>query len=143
MSDNMLEAAKQLHSELSLDGGVSKADAFNLPEDLPGCDLLVSVRFIYYFDPEQRIELLRKFAKLSNHYVIVQYKTYETRKGRRNAAKTPRALGAYRKKFCSYPEIEKEVKIAGFKLIKIVPIAQSSDRVFVALQIPSTPTTLY
>ena len=134
LSDDMLHAAKSEHASLGLEGGVRRGNAFE-PEDLPDVDMTCSVRFAYYFEPHKRIELLRSLASRAGKYLIVQYKSLETRKGRRNAARIPRNNDAYRKHFATHDQIRDEVIEAGLEFLGLYPIAQSSDRVFVLARV--------
>ena len=81
---------------------------------------------MYYFKKNWRIELLKTMAEVSRKYLLVQYKTRETRKGKMKFGK-----GYSGKEFCSQEEILEELQVAGLNCIRIVPISQASDRVFV------------
>ena len=138
MSDSMVEAAGKLHRELDLSGAVGKADAFELEQGVTeSVDLVVSVRFFYYFERAQRIRLLRSLASLTEKHVLVMYKTYETARGRRNHRKSRTTDHALPKKFCSYREMIEEVEQAGLECVRIQPIAESSDRCYVLARRPS------
>ena len=90
--------------------------------------MVASVRFLYYFKKEKRIELLRIMAEVTRKYVLVQYRTPATSKGRLN-----RKQAHSSKQFCSIDEILEEVEVARLDYIKILPISPSplSDKVFV------------
>ena len=128
LSHPMVEAGKKMHRQLGLEGRVMKCNAFTLGDSLKEneVDLVVSVRFLYYFKRNKRIELLKTMAEVSRKYLLVQYKTTETRKGRQKG-KHPFS-GKY---FCSNEEILEELKAADLDCITIVPISQASDRAFV------------
>ena len=134
LSDPMVEAARTAHRELKLQGIVLAGDAFSLSEHLKGSgipDLVASVRFCYYFESAERIELLRSLARASRRYVLVQYKTMETMKGRNNLARSKRHKGTVRKYFSRHQDIRNEMREAGLDCLKIQPIGLASDRVFV------------
>lgn len=146
LSDSMVAAARLLHNDLSLNGDVLKADAFNLHKSLnKKPDLIASVRFCYYFDKAQRIELLRSFAQATNNYLLLQYKTSSTLRGRKNLKNSlsdSYSKKDYAKKFCSYESIADEVRQAGLACLRIVPKGDSSDRVFVLAQKPAKAVRL-
>lgn len=59
----MLKAAEIARQENHLPRSVCFGDAFNLHDCLHNiCDLVVSVRFLYYFERDKRNMLLRSFA---------------------------------------------------------------------------------
>jgi hypothetical protein len=111
-------------------GRALRGDAFRLAELVEGVDLVASVRFLYYFDAGERVRLLRSLAAVSRRYLLVQYKSCETRKGRRNMARARSAAGPYGKHFTDRAGIAAEVAAAGLDLIAIEPIGVASDRVF-------------
>lgn len=133
LSDSMVEAAGKMCNELYPESRVIKGDAFALKNSLNGhnVDLIATVRFIYYFDSKERIRLLKNMAALSVKYILAQYKTTETWKGRRDLKKTKLNGRSAAKQFCSNDEIMDELKAAGLECIRIVPISQASDRIFV------------
>lgn len=141
LSDDFLSAASDARSSLGLPGKIVKGDAFELSANIAPVDMVASVRFLYYFDRDQRLALLRELADASLRYVLTQYKTSETRKGRRNSTKPGRSQGVYGKRFCTYQEIEDEISEAGLVLRGIFPIAQSSDRVFVMTEVGARGAT--
>ena len=134
LSPPMVEAAKTAHRELNLQGIVLAGDAFSLSEHLKESgtpDLVASIRFCYYFQSDKRIELLRSLAEASRRYVLVQYKTMATMKGRRNLARSKWRKGTVRKYFSRHQEIGDEMREAGLNCLRIQPIGLASDRVFV------------
>jgi len=136
-SDEMVAAAGEALGEYGLEGEVKHADAFKLGELAPAsADLVASVRFIYYFDAPSRVELLKSLAAASRRYVLVQYKTTETLKGHmneaRDAARTRRPRPEHlAKSGCSHAQILRELTAAGLVPIRIDPIGELSDRVYV------------
>ena len=135
LSSPMVDAATKMLKGLNLEGRVIKQNAFTLVGNLIGddADLIVSVRFFYYFEKENRIELLKTLAKASRKYLLLQYKTTETRKGKHNSEKViPRDRSLFKRcQFCSREEILKELEAAQLSSINIVPISQASDKMFV------------
>ena len=128
----MVAAATERHRDLGLQGRVLWGDAFR-PETYPGevPDLVASVRFVYYFGREQRVALLEALAAVSRRYVLAQYKTWETLRGRKTQGRTRRKHGANGKQFCSRAEIAEELQQASLTCLRIEPIGPWSDRVFV------------
>ena len=134
LSEEMVQASRALHQSLALDGSVRHHNAF---EEYPGAfDIVASVRFIYYFERAERVRLIQSLASMSNRYLLLQYKTSETRKGAINARKPLNAKVAYRKYHCTHQEIVDEISEAGLLLLGIECISHSSDRVFVIAEKP-------
>jgi predicted TPR repeat methyltransferase len=139
LSDSMVAAAKQLHAAMRLPGYVRKGDAFALRSSLDApADVVASVRFAYYFDRPQRVDLLRALAAASRRWVLVQYKTSQTFKGRQSLARESGKSrpGRSTKFFCSDDEIRAECAEAGLKCLAISRINLGSDRVFVLAEKP-------
>ncbi len=129
ISELMIMEADKKFKQLNLEGRLIKCNAFDIEDFLQKneVDLIASIRFFYYYKKDKRIELVKRMAEVSRKYVLVQYKTWETRKGRLNQ----KIVGSY-KQFCSIEEIVEELKDAGLDCIKISPTAPSgTDRVFV------------
>jgi hypothetical protein len=133
LSDRMIEAAGNMFRHLNLEGGVFKCNAFNLKNSLKEdeVDLIASVRFFYYFKRDKRIELLKAMGEVSRKYLLVQYKTTETRKGRQRFKKISSSDLPPIAQLCSSEEILEELNLACLDCIKLVPISQASERVFV------------
>ncbi|MBK8208289.1 MAG: class I SAM-dependent methyltransferase [Planctomycetes bacterium] len=128
-SEQMVEAALKRHQQMHLPGRVQHGDAFRFeapPEGSP--ELVASVRFVYYFEPDERVALMKSLANASSHYVLIQFKSAETWKGQRNAARSKaKARG---KRFCTNEQILKEVADAGLTTLRLQPIGEFSDRAF-------------
>jgi len=139
LSVPMVEAAKTRHSQMDLCGYVIEGDVFHLQEYLAEApDLVVSVRFCYYFDREERIGLIHSLASVVRRYLLLQYKTSETRKGRRNLARirSGRRSHPSSKRYCSYRSITEEIGEAGLRCLRVQPISEASDFVFVLARKP-------
>lgn len=129
-SQPMVEAATRLHAELKLEGSVAAGDAFHLQDAVPEMsDLVASVRFVYYFPSEQRVTLLRSLASASRRYVLAQFKTSETYRGRRNEARC--RVENRGKHHCPNAQMLQEIREAGLTPLRVEPIGEFSDRVFV------------
>ena len=133
LSPPMVEAATKLHAVMGLPGRVGKADAFNFEAELKeSVDLAASVRFAYYFEGPKRVELMRSLATVAKRYVLVQYKSSETFKGRRNEAKSK---GNDRSKFhTQHATIVEDMRAAGLMPLRVEPIGEFSDRVYAIAQ---------
>ncbi len=133
LSIPMVNRASEYFKRQASGGYVLHGDIVSLPELLRETpDLMVSVRFIYYFNKDQRVNLLRQFVRVSNRYVLVQYKTGETLRARMNSIWRNGVLERpISKQFLSFRQIESELSEAGLTSVRLVPISQFSDRVFV------------
>lgn len=141
LSDEMLEAARHRRNDLNMPGEILKTDAFGLQKALTKKpDMVVSIRFFYYFERNQRVQLLRSLAAATRKYLLIQYKTATTLKGRINFAKSKRSSKP--KKFCRNESILAEIREAGLVCLKIIPKGDSSDRVFVLARKPDEEITL-
>lgn len=131
MSEPMVGAASATRARLGIDGEDSKGDAFKFEDSPPIADLVASVRFVYYFEPDQRIALFRSLSAAARRYVLAQYKTSSTYKGQRNDAKLRRKKGKkHSKHFASIEQVLSEVRAAGLAPLRIEPIGEFSDRAF-------------
>jgi hypothetical protein len=133
LSDPFVEAAGKYLRTLGMGGEVRKGDVFHLREAVgEPVDLVASVRFIYYFERPGRVQVLQSLAAASRRYVLVQYKTLETFKGRRNAAHMSKRTGdRCVKHYCSDDDIRAEFVEAGLRCLCISPISTGSDFTFV------------
>jgi cyclopropane fatty-acyl-phospholipid synthase-like methyltransferase len=132
-SDRMTEAAGNVFKRLNLEGRIMKCNAFTLKNSLKEdeVDLIASVRFFYYFKRDERIELLKTMGEVSRKYLLVQYKTMETKKGKQRFKEVSSSNHPSPIQLCSSEEILEELRLASLDCIKIVPISQASERVFV------------
>ncbi len=134
-SPEMVAAAENRIAEVRASGRAIEARAEDLVGiALPQPDLVASVRFIYYFDRESRLRLLRAFAAATRRFVLVQYKTSETPKGRRNAARE-----RHDRVYLTRAEIEGELAAADLRVRAFHPISRFSDRAFVLAERPDRP----
>lgn len=143
LSDPMVDAAVGKQNELGIYGSILKGDAFNLKPYLKEKpDLVASVRFCYYFDGGNRIDLLQSLASASRRYILVQYKTSQTRKGKRNLARIKSGKRSHpsSKKYCSHQDIINEVLEAGLICQRIESVSEASDFVFVLAEKPNNTT---
>ncbi|MBN1899703.1 methyltransferase domain-containing protein [Candidatus Sumerlaeota bacterium] len=137
ISERMIEASRKLQETTGVPGTARMGDIFQLNkmlEEKP--DLVASIRFLYYFNAEDRIKLLCALASASRRYVLVQYKTTETIKGQitlvRRISEEKKPQKTHLEQYAvSYNEILVELREAGLALLRIEPIGEFSDRVFV------------
>lgn len=133
-SPTFTPVAQERLDALGLQGRIIQGEVADLGTLLPHrVDLVACIRFAYYFEPEDRPGLLRVLAAASRRYVLVQYKTTETWKGRRNQ-RIGRNQG---KHFASLARIQDEVADAGLRMLAFVPHGPTSDRALVLAERPS------
>ncbi len=147
ISEQMVAAATQTHQREGLEGEVGHADAFNLKPSLSEQpDLVASVRFIYYFDAERRVELLQSLAAATRRYVLVQYKTTETLRGQitlvRRSEENAGDKRHLRQDACSQRQILEELRAAGLVPLRLEPVGEFSDRIFVLAEKPQADPAL-
>jgi SAM-dependent methyltransferase len=136
LSRPFLREAKARAEDLGADADLSHGDAFRLSEVLGRpADLVASVRFIYYFDHPTRVRLLRTLSRASRGFLLLQYKTLDTPKGRRNLDLTRgsgREAGRrWAKHYCTAADIARDLRAAELEEVRRSTIAFSSDKVFV------------
>lgn len=130
LSPPMVEAARIRHGELGLAGSVRRADAFAVGEVLAEPpDLIACVRFLYYFKCVERHALLRHLAGATRRYLLLQYKTLETPRGRRHGIHEQRRGGA--RTFHTNQDILEELERAELRCLRIEAISSASDRAYV------------
>ena len=136
ISTPMVQHASMVHQQHGMQGGVIEGDIFKLDELLPEIpDLVACIRFAYYFGQESRLKLLHALARASRRYVLIQYKTDETFKGRRNLARQLKSTKPRKNHllwhFVSRHAIENEFHLANLTPLKICKIGPFSDRVYI------------
>lgn len=131
-SPAMVEAARERLRDLDREGHIVQGRLTDLDHAVARqFDLVASIRFVYYFDGPARPEVLRLLARRSRRWVLVQYKTSETWKGRRNR-RQGRNQG---KHLLSKAEIRAELTQAGLRLVTFAPHGPFSDRVLALAQL--------
>jgi cyclopropane fatty-acyl-phospholipid synthase-like methyltransferase len=135
LSEPTVAAAREEHRRHNLSGSILYGDVFRLKEFLKDPpDLVASIRFMYYLDREERMEFLRVVSAASRRYALIQYKTMETLRSRITLRRRRKRGKQPAKYFCSFRQIADEVEEAGMRCVRIVPISQFSDRVFVVAE---------
>jgi hypothetical protein len=137
ISERMVSASQKIHETSGLPGKAAMGDIFKLNEMLEEKpDLVACIRFVYYFNSEDRAKLLQVLSETTSRYVLVQYKTTETIKGQMTLARRSSEVKKPQKTHLeqwavSYNQIIKEMKQSGLNPLRIQPIGEFSDRVFV------------
>jgi len=131
-SPAMVEAARAKLRALGAEPEVTHGRVTDLDDAFDRqFDLVTSIRFVYYFDAQARPEILRLLARRSRRWVLVQYKSSETRKGRHN-----RRRGRNQGKHpLSRSEIRAELAEAGLRLVALESHGPLSDRVLALAQV--------
>jgi predicted TPR repeat methyltransferase len=139
LSEAFVAHARAELARLALAGEIVHGDAFHLAACAPArhAQLIASVRFLYYFERARRIELLRGLASTGARYALVQYKTRETWRGRRNLARVRPDQGPYAKEYVDESGIRTELAEAGLECLRVEPISQFSDRAYVLARRPA------
>ena len=78
ISEEMLAATKRRLGGRSRLTGLVRSDVRQLPFMDRSFDLVVCMRFLYYFDSGARRALIREMARLTRRWLIVQYRIVET-----------------------------------------------------------------
>ena len=132
LSPPMLEAAENELKNICYPGRTLLHDAFKFTNsDIEQPDMVACIRFLYYFDTDVRIRLLKSLAQFSKKYVLVQYKTSETLRGNRNARLKTLQWYLTAKQYITYQGIIDELEQAGLRCMRIIPKGDNSDRAFV------------
>lgn len=145
LSLQMVDAAQKRLLKMGLKGSVRRWDVFSTEDCVPVvADIVASVRFAYYFTRAKRIELLQTLSRHSSRYVLVQYKTNETLRGKRTLRLGHGKKGTRKeylpKAFCTTREIIREFREAGLAPLRVAFISEFSDRLFVLAEKQSAGT---
>lgn len=135
LSEEMLEAGRRrLQGRRGL-AGLVRCDIRQLPFRERVFDLVVCMRFIYYFDARQRAELIRSMSRLTRRWLILQYRLQETVpsflwKLRHRAGITSRDRS---RRCLPVREIRRELEAAaGLRVVRVRPVSVFfSDRAYV------------
>lgn len=149
LSPEMLAAARERggggDGRLGLAGplGLVRADVRRLPFRERSFDLVVSMRFLYYFGAEERREVIRALAGLSRRWLLLQYRIRESVPAflwrvRYRAGITRRDRS---RRCMTVTEIRREVEEAcGFRLVRMRPVSVwMSDRGYFLFARPPDP----
>jgi SAM-dependent methyltransferase len=131
--DDAEAAVTAARARLAGHGRALRGDAFRLADVLGApVDLVASIRFIYYFDAPGREALLRALAAASRRYVLVQYRTCESWRARRNARRG-RGRGRHA---LTRAAMDAELRASGLQPLRAATLGPLSDRVFVLAEKP-------
>ncbi|MBK9388385.1 MAG: class I SAM-dependent methyltransferase [Planctomycetes bacterium] len=134
LSPPMAERAERERASLGLPGRVEIGDAFAAREGAGRADLVVCLRFAYYFSPAQRRGLLAALRERSRRYLLIQYRVGNGILGRWKSARAEvrmqrRATRA--KHACPWEEIRPELESAGWRVLRMRRQSPLSDRVLI------------
>ena len=105
-----------------------KADAENLPFPDNSLDCVLSIRFMHHIDSATRIRILRDMARVSRHWVIIDYRHRYSFRYRMRAVKLKLGLTRRVLPRVSRDELEHEFSTAGIKIVKVIPVGKFSDK---------------
>ena len=115
--------------------GLVRCDIGRLPFREGSFDLVVCMRFLYYFEAAERVLLIREMARLSRRWLILQYRLHPTLpsllwKLRHRAGMTSRDRS---RRCLSVRDIRREVEqAAGLRIIRVRPVSVFfSDRAYI------------
>lgn len=115
--------------------GLVRCDVRGLPFRRGSFDLVVCMRFLYYFRRRERVELIREMARLSRRFLLLQYRIRETVpsflwKVRHRAGMTSRDRS---RRCLTVREIRGELReAADLRVIRVRPVSVwFSDRAYV------------
>jgi len=123
LSFHMVERAKERNEESAKFSGVVADGISGLPFKGEVFDFILSVRFFHHLHhEEERKAVLGEFSRLAKEWVILSYYQINPlhiiqRKLRRRIKKSKTRI-----KMLSRKEFEREVELAGFKVIRIFPL---------------------
>jgi len=101
-----------------------QADGLRLPLKDASVDALVSLRFLFHFERAERVAMLREFARVARHAVIVQARLATSVK---HAGRWLRSHVGLSRRYRPAPgaaELERELSEAGLELREFVPVSR-------------------
>jgi hypothetical protein len=134
LSAPMAARAELELARLGVPGRVEIGDAF-VPRQPPTCaDLVVCLRFAYYFESEHRRRLLAALHSRSRRFLLIQYRIGDGLLGRWKVAQAERRLRrrqTHGKHFARWHEIQPELESAGWSVRQMRRQSPLSDRVLI------------
>jgi SAM-dependent methyltransferase len=134
LSAPMAERAERERAALGLPGRVEIGDAFDAREAHGRADLVVCLRFAYYFSPAQRRDLLAALHARSRRYLLIQVRVGNGILGRWKSARAVVRMQrrATRAKYAlPWAEIRPELASAGWSVLRMRRQSPLSDRVLI------------
>lgn len=123
LSEPMLRSARDEAGAHANFRGAVRCDAERLPFADASFDLVLSIRFLFHVPPELRAGILREFARVSRRFVVVDVRhkyCYATHTKRLRAWMLGRRPPSKR---ASLAEIDRDVEVAGLRLLNRVWLA--------------------
>lgn len=133
-SEPMADVAREYLTTLGKGGEVLQGDAFDATPQHDPCDLVASMRFAYYFDDAERVELVRSLAARTKRYLLIQHRRTDTLAARWRAWRARRRAGRRSTKpkpGCTLAEARRELEENGYRVLRVVSHGRLSDRVLV------------
>lgn len=134
LSAPMAARAEQELAALGVPGRIEVGDAFVPREPPTHADLVVCLRFAYYFSSEHRRRLLAALRSRSRRFLIVQYRIGDGLLGRWKVARAQwrqRRRPTHGKHFANWQEIQPEFESAGWSVRHMRRQSPLSDRVLI------------
>lgn len=124
ISHEMMLAAREKHDGLPLIAGYVQSEAENLPMRDGAFDCVMSIRFLFHVDPENRVKMLREMGRVSRRWLIVDYRhRYSLRY---MLWKLRRALGLTKEPLerVTRDQLQQEFDGAGLSIIRVIPVTR-------------------
>jgi len=121
ISAEMMKVAKSKFADISLQSGFVRCDAEHLPFKSTQFDSVFSIRFIFHLPAEVRQNVLKEMARVSRHWVIVDYRHKYTLKYLLKRLKCKLGLTSKSYYRVSRQDIAEDFRNAKLELIRIFP----------------------
>lgn len=135
----MMEVAAERLAGTPRFHGFLRADAERLPLSDDAVDCVVSIRFLFHVDPVVRVGMLREMARVSRRWLVLDFRHKQSY--RYWMLRLRHLLGFARDQLApqvSRAELERELSVAGVRIIRVFPVAWFfSDKWVVLCEKPS------
>jgi len=101
-----------------------QADALRLPLADGSVDALVSLRFLFHFGAEERIAMLREFARVARRAVIVQVRLAASAKHAGRWLRSRAGLARRYRPAQGAAELAAELAAGGLELVQLAPLSR-------------------
>ena len=109
-----------------------QADALRLPLAAQSVDALVSLRFLFHFEPAERVAMLAEFARVARRAVIVQVRLAASAKHLARGLRARVGLARRFRPAQGRAELTAELAAAGLELVELAPLSRLfSDKALV------------
>ena len=124
ISFEMMLAAREKLGDLPLVAGYVQSEAESLPMRDRSFDCVMSIRFLFHVDPENRVKILREMGRVSRRWLIVDYRhRYSLRyilwKMRRALRLTREPLERVTR-----TQLQQEFDGAGLSITRVIPVTR-------------------